>query len=242
MLIDVHCHILPGLDDGATNYEQSLRMLQMAQEQGIRKIIATPHYTPRHKCASPDTVRKKADELQAAADQRGIDIRIYAGNEIFYHAEVPDLLEDGKILTLADSDIALLEFSPAVDATYVRNAVSEVQSAGFEVMIAHVERYDNLFHGKNLDKIKELHDMGALLQVNTTSLTGGMGSSVKRQVKRMLTEQLIDVLGTDAHDTDMRAPQFTDCFRSVLKNCPDDYVQRICYENANLYTIEKSLE
>lgn len=228
---DIHSHILPGLDDGAQNWEQAGDMLRIAWEQGIKKIVATPHFMPGHDNPEKEKVLEQLTRLQAISDKRGYGIRIYSGNEIYYHEEVPELLDAGKIFTLAESEYVLVEFSPMDDFRYIRNALAEIQAVGFAPIVAHVERYENLC-SKPFDKIGQLREMGILMQVNMAAVEGKMGRRLQKAVLSMLKKQLVDFLGTDAHSPGSRAPYTCACREILCRKCPPDYVERLFYKNA----------
>lgn len=231
-VIDMHSHILPGLDDGARNWEQSQKMLEIASKQGIKKIVVTPHFMPEHKNPSKEKVLEKLTRLQAYADEHNYGIKLFSGQEIYYHEEVPDLLEEGKILTLAESDYVLVEFSPMDDFRYIRNSLAAIQAVGFSPVIAHVERYESVCQ-KPFDKLKELRDMGVLIQVNMASVEGKMGKKIQKLVLSMMKKQLVDLLGTDAHSDGSRAPYVCGCKDILCRKCPADYIEKIFYKNAN---------
>lgn len=230
-VIDIHSHILPALDDGAKDWEQSDTMLSIAYEQGIRAIIATPHYMPDCKKGNSERILKAVEKLQNHAEEYGYDMQIYPGNEVYYHAEVPDLLEEGEILTLAGTSYVLVEFSPMDDARYIRNALLDIQAAGYDPIIAHVERYENLCK-KPFDKIEELRKAGILVQVNMSTIEGRMGKKMQHSVMKLLKKQMVDFLGTDAHSSGHRAPQTEGCVSILQKKLPKDYVEKLLHGNA----------
>lgn len=237
-IIDIHSHILPGLDDGAKDWEQSCHMLSIAWEQGIRKIIATPHFMPEQRGPASQTVAECANRLQAYADELGYGMEIYTGSEIYYHEEVPELLENGSILTLADSSYVLVEFSPMDDFRYIRNSLNEIQTMGFDPIIAHVERYENVFK-KPFGKIKELKDMGCRIQVNASTVEGKMGRKIQKGVITLCKLGLVDFIGTDAHSAGNRAPCISKCSTILYKKCPKDYVDRLLFKNAEELILKK---
>ena len=187
-IVDVHSHIIPGVDDGSRSMEQSKAMLDIAWEQGIHTIIATPHHMPDAKNASPQVIEQKVAELQEYADEKHYDMTILTGNEIYYYGEVIDKLEEEKVCTMAESAYVLVEFSPMDDARYIRNSLSELQNMGYDPIVAHVERYMSLLKAP-FDKIKELRDMGILIQVNAASVTGGFGKPTKTVVEKLLKKK-----------------------------------------------------
>jgi len=142
----------------------SCEMLDIAWKQGIRKIIATPHYMPGDRNPEVSAIKEAAEKLQAYAERKSYDMQIYTGNEIYYHDEVPELLEAGRILTLADSSYVLVEFSPMEDYKYIRNNLARLQSEGYSPIIAHVERYANIVK-KGTERIQELKEMGSKVYV-----------------------------------------------------------------------------
>ncbi len=235
-IVDIHCHILPGVDDGSKSLEQSKAMLDIAWEQGIRTIIATPHHMPEAKNASPETIAQKAALLQEYADEQHYDMEILTGNEIYYYGEASELLDAGKICTLAESTYILVEFSPMDDARYIRNSLSELQNMGYDPIIAHVERYMSLHKG-SFEKIQELRDMGILIQVNAASVTGGFGKPTKVLVEKLLKKKLVDFIGTDAHSDGGRAPKILECAQLLQKKCDADYVEKLLYRNAEKYLL-----
>lgn len=110
---DIHSHILPGMDDGSANLEESLEMLRMAASQGFRNFIATPHYSPLYRNLCPDRIREQCAWLEGKAKASvQEEIRIYPGQELFYEDGLEEKLDEGKLLTLADSSYVLIEFAP----------------------------------------------------------------------------------------------------------------------------------
>lgn len=230
-LVDIHCHILPGVDDGSHDKKQSCRMLDLAWENGIRTIIATPHYMPESRHPDVRTLLGLVEELREYAYERQYDMAIHEGNEIYYHEEVPELLERGKILPLAGSSYVLVEFSPADDARYIRNALADIQSVGYEPILAHVERYMSLCR-KPYDRIGELREMGVLIQINANSIEGKMGTAAKRTAHDLLKRQWVEFVATDAHSDHGRSHAIGDCVRILCKKYPEEYVESILGGNA----------
>ena len=140
--IDIHSHILPGVDDGAVDENEALNMLRIAAEDGISHIIATPHFHYKRGNASPEKIIEKAEKLQKIAQEEHIEITIHTGNELYYTQELLEKVKAGEALTLAGSDYALLEFSPETEKRKIQNAVYEFLSDGYYPIIAHMERYD----------------------------------------------------------------------------------------------------
>ena len=204
--IDIHCHILPEVDDGAKNIEQSLEMLRIAAKDGITDIIATPHFHYRRGHATPEEIRRKVQELNAAAKAEGINITVYPGNELYYTHELLEKVKAGEALTLADSDYVLLEFSPDVEKSKLQRAVYKFLGEGYYPIIAHMERYEAF--RKDREFAYTIEEMGAYYQINAGSLMGSAGWNTKRFARTMLEQGMVKFIATDAHDTNKRYPGF----------------------------------
>ena len=124
-LIDIHSHILPLVDDGAESVEMALLMLKKAAEEGIEKIILTPHQKPDRRCVTPEGILRRMEELRELAGKEKIPVQLYPGNEIFYRHGLAELLDKGKIRTMADSRYVLIEFLPGEDYTLSLIHISE---------------------------------------------------------------------------------------------------------------------
>lgn len=225
--IDMHCHILPGVDDGAKDLDDTKEMLKIAYQEGTRVIIATPHHHDRRGKASVERLRRRLREVEELIDDMGIDMRIYLGMEVFFCQDVLDELSEGKIATMGGSEYVLLEFSPEDDFAYIQRAVQKVQMKGYGVIIAHAERYMCL--SKNIDNIRYLVDMGVYIQVNASSIIGGF--TMKRFVKAMMKEHLVHFVGTDAHSPTHRSPLIQKAAAYVEKKHGHDYMERIFWKN-----------
>lgn len=234
-IADIHCHVLPGVDDGSKSMEMSMEMLDIAYNEGVGTIIATPHHMPDGKNVSPAGIKERVAKLQQYADEKEYDLTILPGNEIYYYSDAPDMLEEGKICSLAGTSYVLVEFSPMDESRYIRNSLSELQNMGYDPIIAHVERYMSLCKAP-FDKIKQLREMGILIQVNATSIMGGFGKPTKVVVEKLLKEQLVDFIGTDAHRSEgSRGPKILECAEYLEKKYPAKYVEKILFRNAEKY-------
>lgn len=212
-MVDIHCHLLYGVDDGARNPDVSLAMLDTAREQGIREMIVTPHYRRGMFPYLVDAIVNSYEHLAAEASLRGIDL--YLGCE--YHADddMTHNLQTGRVATLAGTDYVLTEFSYASTYFYVHNKINELVSNGYIPVIAHAERY-GVFQ-KEPDLLSGLREMGALIQLNADSILGIDGSAIKRTCKRILKGGLADIVASDSHDTDDRRNNMLECRRYVEK-------------------------
>lgn len=227
--IDIHSHFLPGIDDGAKKIENSMKMLHIAHESGTKMIILTPHNKPMHHNASPDTIRELAKKMQMDISKEGIDITLYTGNEIYYRSDILELLETGKVCTMADTSYILTEFNPMDDYDYIRKAVYKITSGGYQPILAHVERYINVC--AEVIRVEELIKMGAYIQVNAGSIMGQYGFRTKNFTRRLLNQRLVHFVASDAHDEDSRGPQLKKCADYICKRYGEEYAATLLYEN-----------
>lgn len=230
--IDIHSHILPGVDDGSRNLEQSLVILEKAAENGIRKVILTPHNKAGHRNVSVEGIHRRLNELQKAASESHIPVTLYPGTEIFYRDGVVDMLDDGELCTLAGSRYVLVEFLPMEDFAYIRAAIYELVSGGYVPILAHVERYGCM--AASMDNVQHAIDRGALIQINASTVTGGMGMRGKQVVKKMLKEHLVHFVATDTHDDGKRGPYIKDCSQYLSRKFGESYTAELLHDNASL--------
>lgn len=228
--IDMHCHILPGVDDGAKDIEEMKKMLKIAYEGGTRCIIATPHHHPKRGAEPPEVLREQAKILRDAAHEIDEKFRIYLGTEIYFGQDVVEELKAGEILTMNRREYILVEFSPSHPFSYIKQGLQQLQFAGYEVILAHVERYHCITDEP--EYAEELYEMGIHLQVNAGSITGESGRNIKKFIKELMDEDLVFCVGTDAHDTKKRPPKLKKAADYVEKKYGQDYMRRIFYSNA----------
>lgn len=233
-MIDIHAHILPGVDDGASKMKESIRMLSMASDQGITDVFATSHYSKSYKNTDPEKFRELCKKVEKRVNRRkGADkkkkIRIWTGQEIFYSEEVPALLNEGRLMTLADSDYVLIEFYPAVAFSEISRAVRELTMEGFDPVIAHAERYECLRTG---DRVADLIEQGAYIQLNYRSIGGKWYSATTRWCRKMLKNQYVHVLGTDMHNTKSRPPETEEAVKWMRLHLDRSYVKKLLHGNA----------
>ena len=232
-MIDVHCHLLPGLDDGAGSLEESLAMLRTAWKEGITDIIVTPHFSGERQNAGPQAVMQAIWKIQTEAEIRRIPIRLYPGNEVYYFDGVEACLKEGAACTMNGSRYVLVEFAPFVSFHALRNALDRMRANGYYPVLAHAERYECLL--QDADQVAYLKDMGVQIQVNSGSITGTGGSAVKRFAHRALHGQMVDYIGTDAHSCRGRAPEMAKCRDIVVQKYGREYAFRLLRGNAEKF-------
>ncbi len=227
--IDIHSHILPGIDDGAENSETSMEMLRAAWDDGIREIILTPHNKPSHHNAGPEKIKRLMENLRDKARKEGMNIKLHIGNEMYYGSDMTQKLEEGRALTLAGSAYVLAEFGMGEDIDHIRYGLYEALSHGYRPILAHVERYNRML--AKADRVEELVRMGCYIQVNAGSVMGSFGFGPKQFTKRLLSQGLVHFVATDAHDMGKRKPALSGCAGYVSRKYGEGYAERLFYEN-----------
>lgn len=225
MMIDLHCHILPGLDDGAQDMEACREMLEAAWADGIRAIVATPHFNSQ---MPADYMKRRNLTLAAVsrmAEKLHPGFRLFPGFELYFDSTIPDQLAAGKPLSLNGTKYVLVEFLPGAEYSYIQRAVQEIQYAGFWPVLAHMERYEAL---EEEGRIQELIDMGAFMQMNAGSLLGRYGWKRTRQLWTYVRKEQIHVIGCDAHDARIRGFRMTECRKAIGKKAGTEYQKRLC--------------
>lgn len=233
--IDMHSHILPGMDDGSRSMGQTLRMLETAVSEGITTMIATPHNMPGKGCPPGSVVRRKVDELRRTVEQEGIPLEIVAGTEYYYREEVLDLLDSEDAVTLGNSDCVLVEFEPLAEKNYIRNALRNILGLGYRPVIAHVERYAKLM--EDISLLTDMRKNGILVQVNAMSVTGDNGRQAKKDVRNLLKKGLVDFVATDAHSDGRRAPYMGKCADILHRKCGAAYTDALLFGNAEKFLL-----
>ena len=206
-MIDIHCHLLYGVDDGAETFEMSAAMLEDAAKQGITDIIVTPHYRREMFAFDLEEIAERYPVVHQKAKELGINM--FLGCECHVNADMLDYLREGRVLTLAQSDYVLTEFS--YDCTYdqVRNKMDELLSNGYVPVIAHAERY--VVFQKDPEDLEEFRAMGAKVQINANSVLGLDGILVKKTCKKILKKELADIVASDCHDMSSRKSHMREC-------------------------------
>lgn len=229
--IDIHCHALPGVDDGARSLEESLSMLKQAQREGIGTVILTPHQKPERKCVSEAGMKERMALLSEKMKRSGIEIGLYSGGELFYSHDLKERLACGQACTLAGSRYILVEFLPDESWHYIRNGLYELACDGYRPIVAHVERCMAL--AVDAERIRELTGSGCYIQVNAGSVMGTFGFEMKRTARRLLKEQLVHFVATDAHRSEgKRSVRLEACGAYLKRRCGQEYADKLLWKNA----------
>lgn len=224
--------MIPGVDDGSADMEQSVRMLRVAAQNHIGKIILTPHNKPHTKNAPPEVLKQKVEELRQRISEQDLGIELFLGTEIYYRDSAADMLDEGEICTMAGTDYVLVEFSPTDEYSYICRGLSKLQDYGYRPILAHVERYDSITK-KKLVRALELSRQEILLQLNAGSIMGDFGRGPQKFCKLLLKKHLADFVATDAHRDTGRAPYMEECAAYLYKKYGSDYAEALLFRNAD---------
>lgn len=212
-MIDTHCHILHNIDDGPQTLEESVEMARVAAADGIKVIVATPHWNPGENAPAPALIEERVAELQAAVARLGVDLRIEPGAEAALTPDLAHAVARGQVPALAGSRYLLVEILPYTGWDLVRRVLFELQLHGVGIVLAHPERAACIH--ERYDRVRELKAGGILMQVVASGLSGAVGPSARRVARRLLRDGLVDILATDAHGPRDLAPRLTPLERAV---------------------------
>lgn len=214
-MIDIHCHILPGVDDGAKDLHTSLEILKNAADSGVTDVILTPHYIKDSKYNFSNTPKSQIlDILRLGARRAGININLHLGNEVYLDLDLIKLLRTGQIMPLANSRYILIELPVRAEDSAAKDILFDVISCGYTPIIAHPERY--LYFQNNPAKIQEYLDLGCLMQGDYQSLHGRYGKHAKKALKTYLKKGQIHFLASDTHKAS-EAYNLPETYRQVVK-------------------------
>ncbi len=230
--VDIHTHILPGVDDGAENFKESMQMLKIAVRNGTTDLVLTPHYLARDVRAKSLRKQEMIEVFEAFREvvaQKLPQIKLYLGAEMFAVSNIEDVIADGQMITINDTKYVLIEFgfndylSRAVDVT------KTLSKLGYIPIIAHPERYS--FIQREPRSIIELLEKGALLQLNTSSIAGHNGSTAQDISMLFLENHLAAVVASDSHSTYQRDPDLSEAYEFVSSNLSYSYAEDLFYNN-----------
>ena len=232
---DIHAHTLFGVDDGASSLTMSMQLLVQAYREGIADVVCTSH-----SWGDNDSYRKNFELLEHTVKKHGLYIRIYPGCEAHCKRQgISRFIEgvkDGTIRTINEGHCLLTEFSPDARAEEILLCSKMVhQQTGKRIVIAHIERCRNL--EKNMDAVDELQSMGCLLQLNAYSLVNETREETKNFARKLIADGRIAFLGSDSHRTDHRPPRVQEGLRYIHETCCEDYVDAVCWRNAQRYLL-----
>ncbi len=197
LMVDVHSHLLPGIDDGVKSLEQSIELIQQFYELGFSKLITTPHIIKEYYPNTPQIIREKLAEVQMAVKAKGIPVVIEAAAEYYLEDMVGKDLTKEEFILLGP-DYLLFETSYINEPAFLKDVIFNLLSMGLKPVLAHPERYVYLQNNSSL--LHELVERGALLQININSLSGYYSGAAKKLAEKIIDLKWLSFLGTDCHN------------------------------------------
>lgn len=229
MLVDLHCHILPGIDDGAKDLDTSIDMCRIAAKDGINCIIATPHFIQGAINNNSKIVKQKVEMLKNALKKKKINIDIYPGCEAFISPELPQLVREKQVCPLNDTQYVLIELPMESVPDYTADIIYQLRLDGYTPIIAHPER--NAVIGRTPDVLIDLINRGALTQINSSSINGLFGRRIMETSLALLKNKMIHLLASDAHTAGGRSPKLTKAMSIIEHEAGYEALQTIIKHN-----------
>ena len=228
-MIDIHCHILPNVDDGSESLEESIAMAKIAESEGITKIVNTSHCHFDFKYKKGNELKLELEKFNQALKEENINIEVLLGNELYYTSDLIERFNELDFFSMNNSKYILMEFSPINFPKNIEDVIYEIKIRGYIPIIAHAERYKQVQEDVNimLDCIKE----GALIQVNASSILGKNGEKAEDTSKKLLDNNMVHFVATDAHSSNRRRPLIKDSYNYILKNYGKEVSEKLFIEN-----------
>ena len=219
-MIDIHAHILPGVDDGAESFDDSVGIIKDLVAVGVTDVIATPHFMNETNFISPKSNNHDlVNQLKERLEVEGINIGVYLGNEVYIDKNILNLLNEDKITSLAESQYILVELPLNDEFDDYEDILLELMQSGYTVILAHPERYAIMQKDFKIARI--LYDEGILFQCNLASITGKYGHEAKKVLQKLMKEKMIFTFGSDVH-----RPGRLEFWESAMKKLSKYYNER----------------
>ena len=230
-MVDIHCHILPGVDDGSGNFNDAIEMAELAAASGIRSIVATPH------CNMPDVfqnhwtpkLQEAFNKLQKEVSARKIPVTLFHGQEIFLASGFLELIKQGKLISINHSRYFLIEFKPQENASIAIRKLQKMIAEGYVPIVAHPERYG--FVQEYGDMVYRMKELGCLVQINKGSLKGRFGRAARDRAFDILRNHDADFIASDGHSQYSRTPYLEDAYEIICERFSSDYADFLLKDN-----------
>ena len=237
-MIDIHSHLLYGIDDGSRSIVESAYIIKSLSEIGYTDIILTPHFINGSSYMSTrENNLDLLDRLKVELVKHQIPVNLYLGNEIYIDSDIIKLFKEGIISSLNDSKYLLIELPMSGENEIYYDVFLDLINMGYKVILAHPERY--ISFQKDFNKIYELKELGVLLQSNVGSVLGDYGRGAKKTIKRLLKENLITFMGTDIHHNKEEYTFIEKAKKKMGKYLTQNQINNIFENNAKVLLNDK---
>jgi protein-tyrosine phosphatase len=211
--VDLHCHLLPGLDDGPASWSETIEMAEMAVADGTGTIVATPHQLGSHAGNHGATIRRQVAVLEEELARRGIPLRVLPGADVRIEPHLVRRILDDEVVTVADRKRHVLLELPHEVYLPLERLLAELRAAGMVGILTHPERNQGILNSPGV--LRPLVEAGCLLQVTAACLTGGFGERIRGFCEQLIRQGAVSFVSSDAHGTRSRTPGLAKAFRRV---------------------------
>jgi protein-tyrosine phosphatase len=225
--VDMHSHLIPGIDDGSKSMEESLELIKRLSSYGLRKVITTPHIMSEYYKNTPEIISMGLEDLRKAVKAEGISIEIEAAAEYYMDEILLEKIKDGERLLTFGENYILVETGFINKPQMLLETMFQLELSGYKPILAHPERYQYLLADKGL--LGDLVDRNILFQVNLLSLTGFYSKPVKDFAESLLERDLVKFLGTDCHNV-----RYLDMLETLPKHKPYSQIKQVSWMNTSL--------
>jgi protein-tyrosine phosphatase len=238
-MIDLHCHLLPNIDDGPKTWEESLEMASIAHQDGIKGAVMTPHWIQGTNWEpKSSTVIEKVNEFNIRLLDAGIDFKVYPGMEIGITANLAEFVSSGRILTLAEGECLLLEI-PFYSLPYgLEEIINSLRKIGKKAILAHPERGKEF--QENPARILDFKELGALVQITAGSFRGDFGDKAKKCALEFAKMGVLDIVSSDAHSTRRRRPIVSSGLKVLEAEIGSDKIDEIIENSYNVIGLKST--
>lgn len=234
--IDIHSHVLFGIDDGSATLAQSLKMIQMAIDNGTTDLFVTPHYSIYDNINTPDITIPLFEKLKEVSAH--LPIKLYLGNEMRVNSFCHKAIQSGHFNTLNNTNFVLIDYPFKSWINDPLELLLQIQTQPYTFIVAHPERHE---YTSSIAFIQQLKDKGHKVQVNASSICGVHGETAQTTAIKLLKAEVVDFIGSDAHDLTYRKPILSDAYEIASQYCNQEYLKDIFYNNAYHYLIKKDM-
>lgn len=230
-MIDLHVHILPGLDDGARTMEDAIEMAALAMESGVKRLVATPHSNQRGRFENYDSemLRQAYGQLQQALHTEGLSIPVDLGMEIFASEDLKEQVAKKRLFGLGCSQVYLMEFPFEAEPMWIGQRLEDMMDLGVRPLMAHPERYFCVQEYPGL--VYDWIQLGCLTQLNRGSAFGRFGRQAKLAAEHLLDNDLITCIASDAHSPYMRTTYMEDIRNYIEEQYGENTAYRLLCDN-----------
>lgn len=230
-MYDIHCHIIPGVDDGADSMSETIEMLNIAASNRTKGIICTPHSNIPQSFRNfwDEKLEQKFNAITEEVRKRNIPVELYKGQEVFLAGDFMQRIKNNELITLNNSEYILVELYPFEKESTAYKKLALLMAEGYKLIVAHPERY--AFVVENESAINNIKDIGCLVQINKGSLKGRFGKAVMHTAHRMLENRSADFVASDAHSPYRRTPNLTDVHEMISTEYSVDYADYLIKTN-----------